>query len=165
MISDEVRLFEYIEKSIRRLQLGQVKSEDGSWLEGIFGKAARRYEQWARHKLWELLRTCSLNYDDSFRADVRGTPRFDKLSLGQIAGCFERIPNFVDQAVLQRRFKASVNYRGFCQRMFEINDAWIDCVKHGYTNLDAAQTIMQLGNMKATIEDMRTSGPTNMRRA
>lgn len=165
MIPDEVRLCEYIETSSRRLQLGQVKSEDGSWLEGIFGKAARRYEQWARHKLWELLGACSLNYDDTFQADVRGTPRFDKLSLGQIAGCFDRIPSFVDQAELQRRFQANVDYRGFCKRMFEINDAWIDCVKHGSTNLDAAKTIKQLGNMKVTIEDTRISRPTNIRRS
>jgi hypothetical protein len=165
MNSDEARLHGYIEKSIRRLELGQVKSEDGSWLEGIFGKAARQYEQWARQKLRELLRACGLNYDVTFRAGVPGTPRFEKLSLGQIAACFERIPNVVASAALKLKFTAGADYHAFCQRMFEVNDTWKDCVKHGYTNLDAARTIKQLRNMKMTIEDTRTGDAPVMRKS
>lgn len=153
MITDGADPHEYIERSIRRLQLGQVASEDGSWLEGVFGKAARRYEQWAKQKLKEFLRACSVDYDGGLRSDVPGKPRFEKLSLGQIASCFDRISKHVDQAIERGIFKSTIDYSAFCRQMFEINEVWKDCIKHGYTNLNVAEALKQLGNMKATIGD------------
>jgi hypothetical protein len=136
-----------------RLKRGEVKSEDGSWLEGIFGKAARRYEQWAKRKLSETLCACGLDYERTLRAGVPGTPRIDKLSLGQVALCFERIVLDVDQAVKRGGLKPFDDYLAFCRRMSEVNEVWKDCVKHGYVNLDVANALKQLGNMKATLHD------------
>jgi hypothetical protein len=155
MNTGEARLCAYIERSICRLQLGQVKSTDGSWLEGIFTRATRHYEQWARQKLEELLRACSLRYDDTFRPSVPGNPLFEKLTLGQIATIFQRIPRSVDQAVLTRTSGIVIDYRDLCGWMFEVNNTWIKCVKHGYTNLDTSQAIRQLTNMKKSIENVR----------
>ena len=146
---------EYVQKSIRKLKSGEVKSEDGSWLEGIFGKAARRYEQWAKQKLSETLCACALDYGRTLQADVPGTPRIDKLSLGQVAWCFERIAVCVDQAAKRGSLKPVDDYLGFCGRMSEVNKAWKDCVKHGYVNLDVARALEQLGNMETTLHAAR----------
>jgi hypothetical protein len=156
-VSAEAVLYQYIERSIERLMLGRVKSEDGSWLEGILGKAARKYEQWARGELHHLLQVHHLDYDTSFRDEVPGKPKVDKLTLGQIVSCFKRIPTFVASTALQGAFNTGSEYSAFCIRMDRVNATWKECVKHGHKNLSVTEALEQLRNMKTTIEDMRTA--------
>jgi hypothetical protein len=143
----------YSAKAIRRLESGTVTTEEGSWLEGIFGKAAKRYEQWAREMLADVLCCCAIDYHSRLRSSVKGSPAFSKLTLGQIAFCFKIVWQIADHAKIQSCFNGKAKYTKFYERMFEVNDLWVECVKHGYKNLTAKAALEQLRSIQAALED------------
>jgi hypothetical protein len=154
MIANGPSVREYIEHSIRRIQNGEVTSKDGSWLQGVFGKAAKMYEQWARNALRALLPACKRDYEKTLRPYVSNKPDFEKLTLGQIAWCFTEISKDIEPAIQGGILSPTTDYAASCKRMFEVNDVWKECIKHGYAKLDIQMALKSLHSMKSTIGDL-----------
>jgi hypothetical protein len=148
--ASEVRM--YIDESIRRIENGELASEEGSWLQGVFGKAAKKYEQWARDTLLEVLRACEIDYQRTPRPGGPTLPKFDKLTLGQIAYYFSEISKDIQPAIQGGILSRRINYGAFCSTMSEVNGVWTDCIKHGHATLDAQLAVKSLRTMKATID-------------
>jgi hypothetical protein len=117
----------YLSDAIARVETGGVTSPSGSWLAGMFGKAANLLEKEVSRFVAGLLNTVRLRYPEVSDV-IKGNPPYAKLTLGQladvirqaasrqptaVAGCIPggRAPRFVDQ-------------------ILKVNATWVD-TKHG----------------------------------
>jgi hypothetical protein len=142
----------YIEEAIRRIESGKVKSQEGSHVAGVFGKAAQLYEESMRDKLRQVLDGCGIDYDRELRPEIQGQVRFAKLTLGMIAFCLKKVANMSNSS-LGPYFIANTDFRKFHRELEAVNNRWVD-VKHG-GGIDAAQAVIQLNNMIKTLNTLQ----------
>jgi hypothetical protein len=58
---------EYVTDAIYRIRAGEVSSEYGSHLAGVFGKAAQQFEEHMRHLLAQVLKASRFSYETELR--------------------------------------------------------------------------------------------------
>jgi len=82
----------YIDGSAQRILSGELSSDFGSHLTGVYGKAAKQFEAKLRERLARELDELGVDYDGGIRPEVKGNPPpFDKLTLGQVIFCIRQV--------------------------------------------------------------------------
>lgn len=128
MLHDQLADYEYIKNAIERIKTGEISSDSGSHIMGVFGKAASKFEKMIRAELSRLLVAWGLDYDRDLRNLITGGPKFKKLTLGQCCAALK------EAARLRPRCASDLVHgqRGFedmLRSVSEINDAWVE-IKH-----------------------------------
>lgn len=118
----------YIEDAIRRIGSGQVSTNAGSHIVGIFGKAATGFEKEFGGFIAHLLRLYKVDYDTRVRPEVHGKP-LHKLTLGELMRAFDVVREIVPQ-VSAAHLTDSVELKTFLGDLRAINSTWVQ-VKHG----------------------------------
>jgi hypothetical protein len=115
----------YLDDAIRRVGSGQISSDAGSHMAGVFGKAATGFEKEVSSFASLLLRVCGVEYDTRVRPEVHGKP-FHKLTLGELAVVINVVRQISSDA---GRFNA-VDLNRLLRDLRAINSTWVQ-VKHG----------------------------------
>lgn len=122
-------LVEYLSDAISRAEGGGVTSPSGSWLAGMFGKAANLFEKEVSSYVVRLLDACGLTYPRDVGEGIKGAPPYEKLTLGQLLAVIreadKRKPEIVAQHV-----PGGWKLSRFLEEVQKVNAAWID-TKHG----------------------------------
>jgi|SRR6267378_1184937 len=122
-------LVEYLSDGISRAETGGVTSPSGSWLAGMYGKAANLFEKEMSLRVAGLLTACGLKYPEDLGEAVKGTPPYEKLTLGQLVAvtreASKRQPEIALHHVPGRRHLGR-----FLDEVLKINAAWVK-TKHG----------------------------------
>ena len=119
----------YLSDAISRAEVGGVSSPSGSWLAGVYGKAANLFEKQISLRVGRLLTVCGLKYPEDLSDAVKGTPPYEKLTLGQLVAV-------IREAGRQRPEIAAGQLPGrrplsrFLDEVLKVNAAWVD-TKHG----------------------------------
>lgn len=124
----KIDLVTYLADAIARVEDGGIASPSGSWLAGVFGKAANHLEREISHFVAELLDACHLTYPDDLGAAVKGTPPYDKLTLGQLVVLIREAAHRQPQSAAQQ-IPGGRTLR-FLDEILKVNAAWVD-TKHG----------------------------------
>lgn len=77
-----VDLVEYLSDGISRVEAGGIASPSGSWLAGMYGKAANLFEKEMSRRAAAVLAACGLKYPEDLGEAVKGTPPYEKLTFG-----------------------------------------------------------------------------------
>lgn len=141
---------EYIINALPRIQGGEVQSDEGSHLAGVFGKAAQGFEELMHKKLEDVLKGCHVDFDEAIRPNINGEPPFSKLSLGKVAHSFLILNNMSD-CCLKTQLDQRAEPRKFIHLLFEVNKSWV-LLKHGEGTLGRDEAIEQLKNMHHAIK-------------
>jgi hypothetical protein len=139
---------EYVTDAIHRIRAGEVSSEYGSHLAGVFGKAAQQFEEHVRHLLAQVLKASQLSYETELRPHVSGHPPFSKLTLGQTVFCLERL-GLSYRGCLPSHLQEGDTLRILCANMASVNRRWVD-VKHG-KGIDNKDALAHLEMMLACL--------------
>src|SRR4030067_426204 len=115
--------YKYIQDAIERINAGEVSSQEGSHVTGVFGKAAQKYERLLRQKLRHVLNVCGIDYDNVIRVRINGEPPLEKLTLGMIAKCFDNIHSEFPHC-LKKYFVSKSNQFTFIDDMKAVNKTW-----------------------------------------
>jgi hypothetical protein len=119
-------LLEYVRSSLRRVETGDLDSQEGSHMSGVFGRAANRFENEVKTWAKGLLHESGIDYDTQLRGQVEAGPQFSRLTLGNVV------------FVLRKAAKLSEN-RGnppltldseLLPMIAKINKTWVN-IKHG----------------------------------
>lgn len=149
-------LLTYLSDAISRVEGGGVASPSGSWLAGMFGKAANLFEKEVSHHVSDLLTACNLKYPDDLGSAVKSTPPYEKLTLGQLAAVIReagtRQPHLAAQHVPGRRIPR------FVDEILAVNATWV-ATKHGEEINDA----MLVARMKTMLKLAKLLQQTNGR--
>jgi hypothetical protein len=73
----------YLKNAITRIDSGEVSSESGSHLVGIFTKSANGFEKELKSYVTGLLQNSGIDYEQEIRSAINGPP-FSKATLGQL---------------------------------------------------------------------------------
>ena len=79
----KIDLATYLADAISRVEAGGVTSPSGSWLAGMFGKGANLFEREVSQFVAGLLSALRLKYPDDLSTVVKGSPPYEKLTLGE----------------------------------------------------------------------------------
>lgn len=124
----KTNLVEYLSDAISRVEGGGIASPSGSWLAGMFGKAANLFEKELSLHVSALLDACRLTYPEDLGAAVKGTPPYDKLTLGQLVALIreagKRQPQIAAEHIPGGRIPR------FLDEVLKVNATWVD-TKHG----------------------------------
>jgi len=130
-------LVAYLSDGISRAEAGGVASPTGSWLAGMYGKAANLFKRQMSLLVAGLLAACGLKYPEDLGDAVKGTPPYEKLTLGQLVAVIReagrRQPEIAAQYVPGRRPLSR-----FLDEVLKVNAAWVE-TKHGK---DVAEKIL-----------------------
>ncbi len=122
-------LVEYLSDGISRVEAGGVTSPSGSWLAGMYGRAANLFEKEISLHVTGLLAACGLKYPEDLGEAVRGAPPYERLTLGQLVAVIresiKRQPEIAVQHVPGRR-----QFSRFLDEVLQVNAVWVD-TKHG----------------------------------
>lgn len=153
----KIELVTYLSDAISRVESGGISSPSGSWLAGVFGKGANLFEKKVSNYVAGLLDACSLSYPGDLGSVVKGTPPYDKLTLGQLAALIRearsREPGTVAQHILGGRIPR------FVDEVLKVNATWV-ATKHG-EEIDA--TVL-LARMKTMLKLAKLLEGTSVRR-
>ncbi len=137
-------LVEYLSNAIARTEGGGIASPSGSWLAGVFGRAVNLFEwEFATH-LAGLLATSGLTYPGDLGTAVKGTPSYEKLTLGQLVA--------VMREAGRRRPDIGGRHRPrFLNDVLTVNATWVK-TKHGddvdeKTLLTRMRTMLKLAKL------------------
>jgi hypothetical protein len=144
-----MNLREYVTDAIHRLHTGEISSEYGSHLIGVFGKAAQQFEEHIRHFLAQHLKASKLSYETEFRPHVPGHPPFNKLTLGQIVFCLKRL-GLASPRCLPSHMQEGDTLRTLCANIASVNRRWVD-IKHG-KGIDKENALTHLEMMLSTLD-------------
>jgi len=156
-------LVEYLSDAISRVEGGGVASPSGSWLAGIFGRAANLFEKELGSHVATLLAACDLRYPGDLGEAVKGFPSYERLTLGQLLAVIreagKREPEITAQHVPGARTLSE-----FLNEVQNVNAAWVD-TKHGeeiqeQTLLLRIRTMSTLGKF---LREMKTVEATSNR--
>lgn len=140
----------YIENALQRIQSGEVQSDEGSHLAGVFGKAAQSFEELMHEELRRALAGCNVDYDKQIRPEIIGEPPFSKLSLGKIAHAFSVLED-ISSYCLKTQLDGATEPQIFIQLISDVNETWVG-LKHGDGTVRREKAIGQLKNMVHAIE-------------
>ena len=125
----KIDLVEYLSDAISRAEAGSVSSPSGSWLAGIFSKAVNLFEKEFGFHVEGVLGACDLTYPKDFKKVVKGSPPYEKLTLGQLIAinreAGERKPEITAQ-----RTPGGWKLSRFLYEVDKVNKAWV-ITKHG----------------------------------
>jgi hypothetical protein len=121
-------LAQYLSADFLRIEKGGVASPHGSWLAGIFGKAANHLEKELQSYVRRLLGDCRLNYNADVRPAVNGA-RFEKLTMGKLIAVIEKIYE-LEPHITAQQVPGGLELSGFLRLVQNVNTAWV-CTKHG----------------------------------
>jgi hypothetical protein len=156
-------LVEYLSDAIARVEGGGVTSPSGSWLAGIFGRAANLFEKELGSHVAGLLAACDLTYPRDFGEAVKGFPPYERLTLGQLLAVIreagKRKPEITAQHV-----PGGCTLSEFLDDVQKVNAAWVD-TKHGeeiqeHTLLLCIRTMLTLAKF---LREMKTVEGTSNR--
>ena len=116
-------LVEYLSDAIARTAAGGIASPSGSWLAGVFGRAANLFEREFSSHLAGLLKTSGLTYPGDLDAAVKGTPSYEKLTLGQLVAVMR-------EAGRRRPDIGGRHLPRFLDDILTVNATWVK-TKHG----------------------------------
>jgi hypothetical protein len=122
-------LVEYLSDAISRAEGGGVTSPSGSWLAGMFGKAANLFEKELCSHVAGLLDACGLAYPRDLAEVVKGAPPYEKLTLGQLLAVMREAGKRRPEIAAQH-MPGGCKLSGFLDEVQKINSAWVD-TKHG----------------------------------
>ena len=95
----------------------------------MYGRAANLFEKQLSLRVTGLLAACGLKYPEDLGEAVKGTPPYEKLTLGQLVAVIReagrRQPEIAVQHVPGRR-----QLSRFLDEVLKVNAAWVD-TKHG----------------------------------
>jgi hypothetical protein len=140
----------YIEDARERIQSGEVQSDEGSHVAGVFGKAAQTFEKLMRKKLETTLAGCNVDYDEQICPEMKGDPSVDKLSLGKVAHAFSVLED-ISSYCLKTQLDGATEPQVFIQLIRDVNGTWVG-LKHGDGTVGREKAIEQLKNMGHAIE-------------
>lgn len=140
----------YIEDARERIQSGEVQSDEGSHVAGVFGKAAQTFEKLMRKKLETTLAGCNVDYDEQICPEMKGDPSVDKLSLGKVAHAFSVLED-ISSDCLKTQLDGATEPQVFIQLIRDVNGTWVG-LKHGDGTVGRKEAIEQLKNMGHAIE-------------
>ena len=124
-----VDLIEYLSDGISRVEAGGITSPSGSWLAGMYGKATNLFEKQMSLRAAAVLAACGLRCPEDLGEAVKGTPPYEKLTLGQLVAVVreasKRRPEIAVQQVPGRR-----QLSHFLDEVLKVNAAWVN-TKHG----------------------------------
>jgi hypothetical protein len=141
-------LREYVTIAIQRINAGQVSSESGSHLAGVFGKAAQMFEEEMRIFLDRVLLASGLSYEIELQSDVTGSPPFSKLTLGQILFCLKKLHESF-HGCLKLSAERESGWSILCNNIDSINRRWVG-LKHG-KGIDKASACENLSRMLTSL--------------
>lgn len=122
-------LVEYLSDAIARAEVGGINSPSGSWLAGIFGKAANLFEKEIGRYVWRLLVASGLIYPNDIADVVKGCPPYDKLTLGNLLAVVREARGRKPDTVAQHT-PPGWTLDDLLEAVRKINAAWVD-TKHG----------------------------------
>jgi hypothetical protein len=122
-------LVSYLTDAISRAEAGGVTSPTGSWLAGMYGRAANLFERQMSLRVTGLLAVSGLKYPEDLGDAVKGTPPYEKLTLGQLVAVIReagrRRPEIAARHLPGRRPLSR-----FLEEILTVNATWVD-TKHG----------------------------------
>ena len=124
-----VDLVEYLSDSISRIERGGVTSPSGSWLAGVYGKAANLLEKQMSIRVAAVLTACGLKYPEDLGEVVKGTPPYEKLTLGQLVAVVREAGGLQPEVAAQHA-PGRRQLSRFLEEVLNVNAAWVD-TKHG----------------------------------
>jgi hypothetical protein len=95
-------LVTYVSDATSRVEAGGVMRPSGSWLVGIFGRAANLLEKEISLLVAGLLTGVRLRYPEDLSDAVPGNPPYAKLTLGQLAAVIRQAARKEPTAVSAR---------------------------------------------------------------
>lgn len=119
----------YLSDALARIEAGYVQSPSGSWIAGIFGKAAKLFENEMRAYVRNLLIECGLSYPDDMPTTVKGCPKYYKLTLGQLLNVI-REARYQRPELVELQMPPGWKLFGFTDEVDKINKSWV-AIKHG----------------------------------
>lgn len=143
----------YISDAIQKIEAGHAASTSGSHVAGIFGKAAKAFENEVRSYVATLLRTSGLDYE-AVRPAVKGLP-FEKLTLGNCVAAITEIARL-------KPAHAVVILDGwplprFIDALKRINNAWVQ-EKHG-REIEQSDLLAQMKTMSTILKALTSGSP------
>lgn len=139
----------YLVKSLQKIEKGQVSSEHGSHLIGIFAKSANIFEKRMKRYLADLLKHASVNYDQEIRSKIKGGPSFIKVTLGQMIATIKETqelkPDIIPKLIPGQ-------FSSFMKDLKRINKTWIQ-IKHG-EEVQGAVLILQIKSMLRLLQQI-----------
>jgi hypothetical protein len=121
-------LVTYVSDALSRVEAGGVTSPSGSWLVGIFGRAASLLEKEVSLLVAGLLSSAGLRYPEDLTDAVPGNPPYAKLTLGQLAAVIRKAAHRQPTAVSER-IPCGRTSR-FVEQILKVNATWV-ATKHG----------------------------------
>jgi hypothetical protein len=140
----------YIEDARQRIQSGEVQSDEGSHVAGVFGRAVQIFEELMHKKLERVLAGCNVDYDNQIRPEMKGEPPVGKLSLGKVAHAFSVLED-ISSDCLKTQLDGATEPQVFIQLIRDVNGTWVG-LKHGDGTVGREKAIEQLKNMGHAIE-------------
>lgn len=136
-------LVTYLSDAISRIEAGGVTSPSGSWLAGMFGKGANLFEKEVSRFVARLLSDLRLSYPEDLGAVVKGSPPYDKLTLGQLAAVTREAGNREPRAVAA--YIPGGRVPRLLDAILKVNATWVD-TKHG-EEVEAAVLLSRMRTM------------------
>lgn len=151
-------LVAYLTDAISRVEAGGIASPSGSWLAGMFGKAANLFEKEVSRFVAGLLDACRLSYSKDLGAAVNGTPSYEKLTLGQLAAVVREVGT--KQPHIAAQHTPGGRLLRFVDEVLKVNAAWVG-TKHG-EEIDATVLLSRMRTMLKVAKLLREqpSAPT-----
>lgn len=118
----------YVADALSRVEAGGITSPSGSWLVGIFGRAANLLEKEVSAFVTGLLTGVRLRYPEDLGDAVPGSPPYAKLTLGQLAAVVRQAAGREPTAV-SARIPGGRTSR-FVDQILKVNATWV-ATKHG----------------------------------
>jgi hypothetical protein len=150
-------LVTYLSDAISRVEGGGIASPSGSWLAGMFGKAANLFEKELSHFVAGLLQACRLRYPEDLGGAVSGMPPYEKLTLGQLVALIreagKRRPSIVAKHIPGGRIPR------FLDEVLKVNAAWVD-TKHG-EEIGAAVLLARMRTMLKLAKLLKEQAPAD----
>lgn len=149
-------LVEYLSDAISRAEGGGVTSPSGSWLAGIFGKAANLFEKELGFHVAGLLATCHLTYPGDLGETVKSFPPYKRLTLGQLVAVTREAGKLKPEITAQH-IPGGWTLSEFLDEVQKVNAAWVD-TKHGeeiqeQTLLQRCRTMLTVAKL---LREMKT---------
>ena len=143
-------LLEYVRSSLRRAETGELDSQEGSHLSGVFGRAAKRFE--SEVKTWAngLLLRSGIDYDAQLRSHVEASLEFSRLTIGNLVVVLR-------EAAKLRGARGKPAFTLDSQLLatfMKINKTWV-CIKHG-EEPPKTELVDRLRNMERAVTQIRT---------
>lgn len=144
----------YLTNAIARIESGEVSSESGSHLAGIYGKAANGFERNVKSFVAGLLQNSGIDYKKEICGPIDGPKKLSKCSLGFLIASIEVAsnlkPNIVPKSI-------PGEFSDFIETAYRINAAWVE-IKHG-DEVDGKVLVLRMKSMLSLLQKIKEAKP------